>query len=102
MSEWSQVNFKPEQLTFKQTIGRLFWNPEWNEYLYLMTCAERLVETPDFHWVEEINTRLAKRIELPVGSTLQFRLVFVERSGEAVAPSVSYVSTPLPMAENSA
>jgi len=37
-----------------QMSGRMFWNPSWNESLFLVSCAERLLQNPTPHSEDEI------------------------------------------------
>lgn len=74
----------------------MFWNPDWNEQLFLVTLAERLDAAPTRHSVDEINMRIAARIEARDRSEkLQFRVVFVCRDGDRIVKSVDYESDPV-------
>jgi hypothetical protein len=79
-------------------LARLFWNPRWNESLFLVTCAERLLENPsglqaDFRR-DEIMRRIDSRLGQAATPFLQFRLVLLSRDGTRIHKQVAYVSPP--------
>src|SRR5689334_18467260 len=39
---WREFRPQPARLTLLQGLLRLLWNPQWNETLYINTCAEHL------------------------------------------------------------
>ena len=100
MSEqWREFRPRPERLSVLQMIARLFWNPRWNESLFLVSCAERLQQEPTDHSVREIRHRiwadLNRASNLPsVPKAFRFRLVFVQRKGSTLAEQVVYHSGP--------
>ena len=84
---WQEFRPRPQSLSLFTLPGRMFWNPRWNESLFLVSCAERLVDYPTRHSEDEIWQRIACQLlrdmtdaELSVPTFLQFRLVFVKRS----------------------
>ena len=95
--DWHEDRPRPAHLSFGQMLWRMLWNPDWNEQLYLVSCAERLIDAPSQHSLDEINTRVARL--LPHGpQLLQIRLVFVSREGALIVKLVEYESTPVPLA----
>ncbi len=44
--DWREFRPRPERLSIPAMLGRLFWNPRWNESLFLVACAERLMREP--------------------------------------------------------
>ena len=102
--EWSEMRPRPQHISLPQALKRLLWNPHWNESLFLVSCAERLMQQPTEHSVQEIITRL--RADLNAQNTkkadalyLQFRLVFVYREGESIKRQVAYRSEAFPFLE---
>jgi hypothetical protein len=92
--DWQEDRPRPAHLGLGQILRRMLWNPAWNEQLYLVSCAERLIEAPSQHSVDEINLRVAR--QLPPGpQTLQFRLVFLSREGMRMVKLVEYESRPV-------
>ena len=41
---WQAFRPRPARVALSTMLGRLFWNPRWNESLFLVSCAERLVD----------------------------------------------------------
>lgn len=96
---WREFRPRPQRIPPLGVLARLFWNPLWNESLFLVSCAERLIDRPTVHSEDEIFARIAG--DLPKGPDatalpewLAFRLVFVHREGEAVTREVQFQSQP--------
>ena len=88
---WQEFCLRPAQLGFAAMLARMVWNPQWNESLYLVACAERVMATPTEHSVREITTRIAAT--LPATTLfLQFRLVFISRNGAELQRHITYIS----------
>jgi hypothetical protein len=49
-------------LSFKQYLLRLLHNPQWNELLFINSCAERVFESDEVFYREEIAARLLQSI----------------------------------------
>ena len=97
--EWHEFRPRPPRLSIAATLRRLLWNPDWNEALYLVSLAERLMSDPTDHSIREISQRIISdlkkaRAPTPPGRHLQFRLVFVCREGVDIAQKVTYLSAP--------
>jgi hypothetical protein len=80
-------------------LKRLVWNPRWNETLFAVSCAERLMDYPTQHSEDELFRRIAADLaRAPHAGALapwvRFRLVFVSRDGEALQSEVRYQSEP--------
>jgi len=73
-------------------VKRLFWNPDWNESLFLVSCAERLMEAPTAHSTREILMRILSDGPGEAATHVQFRLVFVRREGAELIREVTYIS----------
>lgn len=87
---WQEFRPRPAHVTPLQMLARLFWNPRWNETLFLVSCAERLTDEPTDHSRDEIFRRIAA--DLAPDALVQFRLLFVSRRGEAIDTDVAFVS----------
>jgi len=74
----------------------LFWNAKWNESLFLVSCAERLIEFPTQHSENEIFKRIATELLNSPNSAkepfFQFRLIFIRREGERLIEEILYQS----------
>lgn len=97
--DWKRLCPRPMRLSPLQLLGRLFWNPQRNEELYLVTLSERLAETPTRHSIDEINRRTARLGGAPVGSLLEFRLIFRTSEGLEIIDEQVYQSNPLRVTE---
>ena len=106
---WEEFRPRPPELTFPTMLRRLLWNPQWNESLFLVSLAERLMrgETPDTvtHSQRELLMRVARDLDrhgrCDRGDHLQIRLRFVRRIGPAdeVESEIVYLSSAYPIAE---
>lgn len=89
---WRLATERRKRVCLKQMLLGVFWNPDWNEVLYLVSCAERLVVAPTTHAEREIRSRIARR--KGIRGPLAFRLVFVSREAGAVLARTEFVSAP--------
>lgn len=104
---WREFRPRPAVLTSGTMLRRLLWNPQWNEGLYLVSLAERLMSatTPqtEAHSQRELLLRVARHLDRTGtgGEWLQIRLRFVRRTGPAdrVEEEVVFLSHPCPMAQ---
>lgn len=78
-ADWREFRPRPQRVSLPQMLGRLLWNPRWNETLFLVSCAERLVDAPTAHSEDEIFRRIAADLADAPEAWLAFRLVFVHR-----------------------
>jgi len=92
---WQEFRTRPVHLSLGEMLKRLFWNPEWNESLFLVSCAERLMQYPTEHSHQEILKRIvAENARQGEGAAyVQFRLVFLHREGAEVQKDVTYISS---------
>jgi hypothetical protein len=93
---WQEFRPRPQSLSLGAFLCRLVWNPRWNETLFLVSCAERLLENPTEHSITEISSRIAAALDsaTPEGGTafFRFRLVLIRREGNALRREIAYVS----------
>lgn len=94
---WQEFRPHPDHVSFGRMLRRMIWNPRWNETLFLVSCAERLIAAPTEHSVVEIQTRVARDVMRgakppALTSRLYFRLVFLDREGADIIKSIEYVS----------
>lgn len=109
---WQPVCPSPPRVPAAALLARLFWNPARNEALFLVSCAERLLDDPSASRADLLWTRVADRVRptlsseaavaapaLPSagGRTLRVRIVEVTRQGDALLREVRYVSEPRPL-----
>lgn len=97
--EWREFRPRPSSISFRAIAARLFFNPRWNESLFLVSCAERIAEAPDDHSVREIFDRiradLIRTAHAPCpGKFLRFRIASVRRRDDAIVREIIFVSPP--------
>jgi len=97
--EWQEYRHRPTHLTLFQMIGRMLWNAKWNESMFIIGCAERLMVNPTLHSENEILNRMindftnkTSDIDLNNATHLQFRLLVVERQGSELHQNITYYS----------
>ncbi|MDH5180157.1 MAG: hypothetical protein OEY07_10845, partial [Gammaproteobacteria bacterium] len=78
-------------------LRRMVWNPRWNETLFLVSCAERLLAEPTAHSEHEIFKRIARTLlqqpePLPREQQLRFRIVLLYREGSELIEETAYES----------
>lgn len=94
---WQEFRPRPEHLSFPHMLKRIMYNSLWNESLFLVSCAERLIENPTDHSSQEILKRIKAELELDsidITATpyLQFRLVFIHRNGAYLEKHIKFIS----------
>ena len=94
---WQEFRPRPARLSISNMLKHLFWNPRWNESLFLVSCAERLMASPTEHSSQEILTRIEaelqrKSIDVSATPYLQFRLVFLSREGSQLQRQITFIS----------
>jgi len=100
VDKWLEFRPRPTHVSFFEMLKRMVWNPYWNESLFLMSCAERLLEYPTKHSETEIYKRLIFELDSNTINSkikdkkyIQFRLVLIRREGDKLKEEISYVST---------
>ena len=96
---WRAFRPLPPRVSPLEMLRRLVWNPRWNETLFLVSCAERLINHPTAHSEDEIFRRLAADLargpDPEAGKPwLSFRLVFLSREGEALVETELFRAAP--------
>ena len=102
-TEWHEFRPRPEHVSFITMLRRLFWNPNWNESLFVMSCAECLMDNPTAHSENEILKRVIQYVKdnpsafsfymgKADSTQIQFRLLFVQRQGEQLQQDIAFIS----------
>jgi hypothetical protein len=97
---WQEFRPRPPHISPLEVAKRMFWNPAWNETLFLVSCAERWAENGTEHSLLEISNRVAAGLQsqhmTPNTGSDQFcfRIVLVGREGAEVSREVIYTSPP--------
>ncbi len=98
VQEWQEFRPRPMHLSFATMLRRMLWNAEWNESLFMMSCAERIVEHHTAHSEQEILHCICRdwqqgRLPGPASAVrLQFRLLFVRRQQTQLVHEVRFES----------
>lgn len=105
--DWQEFRPRPECLSFGSMLRRMLWNPRWNESLYLVTCAERMIQNPSEHSGREIRDRIRTELHrigsaAEEGPFFRFRLVFMSRLGTEIRRDVIFESPIYPISESAA
>lgn len=98
-SAWLEFRPRPERIGVPAMVGRLFWNAQWNETLFVISCAERLMEAPTEHSQNEIFRRIAADLaDRPVGAWLRFRIALLSEREGAIEREIAFISDARPVA----
>jgi len=94
---WQEFRPRSARLSVGSMLKRLLWNPRWNETLFLVSCAERLMSNPTEHSSREILNRIKAELDQETGTAarppyLQFRLVFLSRHDGEILKHILYTS----------
>ena len=111
---WHEFRPRPPVLTPGAMLRRLLWNAPWNEGLFLVSLAERLLTATsadtERHSQRELLLRVARHLDRhgggggggggDGGGWLQIRVRLVRRSGatERIDSEIAYLSSPCPIA----
>lgn len=100
---WQEFRPRPARIPLSQGLLRVLHNPQWNESLYLNTCAERIFEGAAPFYQREILVRIDKALangEIPAGDALFwcYRLLALETDKGALTEIQVLVSGPRPIA----
>ena len=96
---WMEFRPRPARIAVPAMMGRLFWNAQWNETLFLISCAERLLETPTEHSQNEIFRRIAADLAgRPAGAWLRFRIALLSEREGAIEREIAFISDARPVA----
>ena len=96
-AEWREFRPAPRKVSGGAMLKRMLWNPERNETLFLVTCAERLLSGEIEFARGEIARRVVRQMPAPPAGRehdpfLQFRLILVSGHGSDFRRDVAYVS----------
>lgn len=105
--QWHEFRPRPEKLTFMQMLKRMLWNPKWNESLFVMSCAERIITQPPQFSLQHSENEILKRITRdwigshsslsPEGNYLQFRLILIQRQDKQLRKDIVFHSRIQPL-----
>ena len=94
--DWQELYPKPDRVSVGQLIRRMFWNPRWNEALFLVSLAERMSADPSDFVEQELTARVLSGLKVRGASDkqpfMQYRIAFVLRVDDALEKHVTYQS----------
>lgn len=94
---WQEFCLRPKQRSLMSILKSIFYNPAWNESLFITTYAERLITNPTEQASQEIIKRIKseltkRQIDCSQTPYLQFRLFLVSRHGNKLQEDILFVS----------
>ncbi|MDH5666151.1 MAG: hypothetical protein OEY10_07640 [Nitrosopumilus sp.] len=100
LSDWTLFRPHPVRLGFLQMLQRMVWNPYWNESLFVVSCAERLLDYPTQHSEKQIIKRIIYDLcsirdaakSTASASHVQFRIDLVQRVNGELRQTVAYTA----------
>lgn len=103
--DWHEFRQRPLVTTPFEMFFSLFWNPAWNDTLFVVSCAERIAQQPTDHSIIEIKRRILRDVEQMradvTGMWMQFRLVFVCRDETGLSQEIVFLSDTYPVQKQS-
>ena len=60
---WQVLKLRAQNLSTIELIKSVFFNPQWNEALYIMDCAERLIMNPSQERINQLKERIQMQLE---------------------------------------
>jgi hypothetical protein len=94
---WKELYPKPFKLSFSKMLIHIFWNPRWNEYLFLIYCVEKFITNP----TEKNKEKILYLIKIELGRNsinftdtpyYQFRLIFLFRDDTKLEKQILFKS----------
>lgn len=85
---WVDALPRVGRLTWRGALVRLVWNPAWNNALFVVSCADRVVTDPSDHGARELRRRIAWHH----GAEARFRIVIREQVGGVQVTTIPFQS----------
>lgn len=100
---WREIRPRTDRLGAAGYLRTFFFNPRWNETLFLVTCAEGVIRDESDHTVREIRDRLRADLHRSAGGPakpwFRFRIALLSRDAGRVRRDVVFTSPAYPTAE---
>lgn len=97
-SQWIPLYPSPTRISLPRLLWRMLWNPVRNDALFMVSCAERLIDEVTPHSIAEIRARVRHAAgSAPRDRLARFRLIFIDRDGTTLKREVLYLSDPFPL-----
>lgn len=98
--DWREVRPRAAGLGIGGYLRSFFFNPRWNETLFLVTCAEGVIRDESDHTVREIRDRLRADLNRPGAAPsapwFRFRIALLSRHEGRVRRDVVFTSPAYP------
>lgn len=95
--DWRDVRPRAAGLGIDGYLRSFFFNPRWNETLFLVTCAEGVIRDESDHTVREIRDRLRADLNRPGAAPwFRFRIALLSRHEGRVRRDVVFTSPAYP------
>jgi hypothetical protein len=93
LPQWEVFRPRPASLSVIQMLKQLTWNPRWNEDLFLVSCAERLIYDQTDHSYREIMQRIRGELcPLAALPFFQFRITVIQKIDGQLQKEVAFIS----------
>jgi hypothetical protein len=102
VTDWHEFKPRPAHVSSFTMLARMLWNASWNEQLFVMSCAERILTGQVQHSDDEIARRIRRSITAslaPAVTQLQFKLMLIERVGNSLQESEVFMSSKFNLSE---
>jgi hypothetical protein len=101
VAHWQEFRPHPAHVSGVSMLRSLLWNPRWNESLYMVSCAEKIIDEPSAMRENELVRRIAEAIQrgevtnnFTQPAFLRIRIVVLNRKAGEIARQVMFVSEP--------
>jgi len=97
--QWVEFRPHPAKVSFREMLFCMLWNPRRNETLFLVSCAEHLIERPERHFESEISKRIMNDCDknfLTIESDahyFQFRLLVIYKQDAQLKKKIVFHSS---------
>lgn len=98
---WQEFRPRPVRLSVVSGLYRLLHNPQWNEMLYINTCAEHLFEGYCEMREQEIMRRILAAIKCgeikgeEAKPYVTYRISAVIREGQVISQPTTFIAAPV-------
>ena len=93
--DWVEFRPRPARVPLPAMLSLLLWNAWWNETMFIVSCAERLLAEPTAHSEDEIFRRIAADLVNDLdwqGGWLRFRIVLLSEHENAIVREIAFIS----------
>jgi hypothetical protein len=99
VAHWQEFRPHPAHVSGVSMLRSLLWNPRWNESLYMVSCAEKIIDEPSAMRENELVRRIAEAIQrsevtrsFTQAMFLTIRVIVLQRQAGQITRQVRFVS----------